>query len=116
LAILTNTTAFIVAMNIDTQLLSFNLLIVFAILGMTIALARLTNELIALLIWSPLLLDEAGTTSLTLISARVVRTAAYQLIWHGRVRFIAHLGMSIAHTTTPDRNVSDTVEILFARK
>lgn len=99
-------------MDINAHLVPLNLLIILALIGMTVALTRLTLELIALLIGSPLLLDETRTTLLTLITASIVRTTTDELIRPGRIGSITHLGMAIAHTTTANRNIPDTIEIL----
>lgn len=99
-------------MDINTHLVPLNLLVILALIGMAVALTRLTLELIALLIRSPLLLDKSGTTLLTLITASIVRTTTDKLIRPGRIGRITHLGMTITHTTTSDRNITDTIEIL----
>lgn len=111
-AILANTATLIVAMDVNTHLVSLDLFVVLALIGVAIALTRLALELVALLIRSPLLLNESRHTLLTLVAASVVRTTTDQLVRSTLIKVITHLGMTVTDTTTADRDITDTVEIL----
>lgn len=98
-------------MDVNTHLVSLDLFVVLALIGVAIALTRLALELVALLIRSPLLLNESRHTLLTLVAASVVRTTTDQLVRSTLIKVITHLGMTVTDTTTADRDITDTVEI-----
>lgn len=99
-------------MNVNTQIVLVHIRIVHARVRVAVALAWLALELLAFAIRLPFLLHESVATRLALIAARVVRTSTDKLVRCEWIRRLALLRVTVAHATTADRDITNTVEIL----
>lgn len=112
LTILTDATSFVVAVDVQRELLLVNFFRVDTFIRMSVTVAGFALEWSSVRVLTPLLLLESRATIRALNTARIVLTLACQN--SGRrtmVQYIARIGVTVTHTTTSDRDILDRVEV-----
>lgn len=112
LTILTDATSFVVAVDVQRELLLVNFFRVDTFIRMAVTVAGFTLEWSGVRVLTPLLLLESRATICALNTARIVLTLTCQN--SGRrtmIQDIASIGVTVTHTTTSDRDILDRVEV-----
>lgn len=105
------TTARIISMNVNTQIILIDFWVVNTLTRVAITLTRFAFELLSFSIWLPFLLYKAITTCLALIAASIMRTTTDQLVRSVRIRGLAVLRMTVANAAAANRYITNTVKV-----